>query len=667
MQSSNQVRQHAQKISAVAALGEDEPDLAFESLILKSWRRCLTRGDFDPLRPRHLAVLQATQLKEVSNRYESLLRLAYPALFTLAKTLAGTNYAVLLTDNRGLILKHIVEASIEEQFRSAELCLGADWGESQAGTNGIGTCVAEDRPVTVHKDEHLLSQNIGLTCSAAPIHDPHGNLLAVLDSSSCSSADSRTVQAHTRALVSLYARLIESQHFLREFRNQKILRFQDSTEVVALPDKALIALGEDNRVLAVNDVAMRLLAVPQRSQIVGKELSEIVGSDLDDLFAGGGTCTETIHPFRDQRSGTQFFGLLYKHKAPKRRQGLTIPPTDGVPDPCRGNLCQLGVLAGNDLRMQDAARRALKVVDKRIPILIQGETGTGKDLFAQAIHRASARKDNPFVALNCASIPESLIESELFGYKHGAFTGASREGRRGKIIESSGGTLFLDEIGDMPLNLQSRLLRVLEMQEVVPLGSERAVQVELNVVAATHQNLPRLITDGLFREDLYYRLNGITIHLPPLRNRVDLNEIIMKVFRAENDTGVELRIHPETMTRLLSYTWPGNLRQLRNVVRTAIALSDHGTVEIGDINLPPTETGRAPEAPGAVIEQSVEAAGHSEETEETNPLSSAEQQVIMTSLDAHGWNISRTAETLAMSRNTLYRKMRKHGISPDGN
>lgn len=662
MQLLNLVRQHAQKISAVAALDHDSRDLGIESLIVKSWKRCLETINLDPQQHRDFQVVDAPQMRELCERFEGLIGISEPALRELANILAGTDYAVLLTDSRGVVLQHIVEAGIEQEFRKAGLCLGSDWGESWIGTNGIGTCIAEQRPVTVHKDDHFLRQNIDLTCSAAPIHDPHGNLMAVLDASSCSSADSRSSQTHTRALVAAYARLIESQHFLREFRNQKILRFQDRAELVTLPDKALVALSEDNRVLAANDVTMRLLGIAERTQIVGKEISEILGNDLDNLIDGDSHSPETIHPFRVQRSGTQFYGLLYRHKRPKRRRGLSVPPASFDPDDCRGKLCDLSILAGDDPQMQEAARQARKVVDKRIPILVQGETGTGKDLFTHAVHNVSARKHQPFVALNCASIPESLIESELFGYKHGAFTGASREGRRGKIIESSGGTLFLDEIGDMPLNMQCRLLRVLETQEVIPLGSDKTVRVDLNIVAATHRDLSALIAEGLFREDLYYRLNGITIDLPPLRNRRDLGDIVMRVLEAENDTGNELRVAPETMATLLNYAWPGNLRQLRNVIRTAIALSDGDTIDVADINLP---NAKAVKPAVAGTDESRHCLSDPMGEDAANPLNSAEHHVIVASLSAHNWNISRTAEALDMSRNTLYRKMRKHEISPD--
>jgi sigma-54 dependent transcriptional regulator, acetoin dehydrogenase operon transcriptional activator AcoR len=657
------VRQHAQKISTVAALDVDAFSLDIDKKIVASWQRCLRANDLDPLRGRELHVVEAAQLSELRERYGGLLQLAEPALLELAKMFTGTDYAVLLTDNRGLILQRVIEKSIEQRFRSAGLRLGADWGEDQIGTNGIGTCIAEQQPVTVHRDEHFMSQNIGLTCSAAPIHDPHGNLLAVLDSSSCSSHDSRMSQTHTRALVAAFARLIESQHFLSEYRNQRILRFQDRPEMVTLPNKALIALSEDHRVLAANDVALQFLEITDRALIVGKELSEVLGEESGELFVNPGRSDETIHQIRDVSNGKLFYGLLYKYKQPQQPRGLAVMPTKVTLDDCRRDLCELHVLAGNDPQMLEAAHRARKVVDKRIPILIQGETGTGKDLFAQALHRASIRKEKPFVALNCASIPESLIESELFGYKHGAFTGASREGRRGKIIESSGGTLFLDEIGDMPINMQSRLLRVLETHEVIPLGSDKSVSVELKIVSATHRDLGQLVSQGKFREDLYYRLNGIIIDLPPLRCRRDLNEIMMKIFEVENDTNRELHISPETMAALLRYSWPGNLRQLRNVIRAAIALSDGGVVNVSDISLP-ADKSLTTEPTEAIVDASDQSRCDLTE-EEANPLNSAEQQVILASLSAQGWNISRTAETLDMSRNTLYRKMRKHNISPE--
>jgi transcriptional regulator of acetoin/glycerol metabolism len=669
MAQNQKLRQHAQRISSVAALHDDIDDLGIEREIIRSWQRCLSEEQLDPFKPRSPNVLEPQTLHELRSHYEPFIRLSEPELANLASALSGSGYAVILTDNKGLILNHKVEDNLTKEFKKAGLWQGADWGEEHVGTNGIGTCISEMRPVTVHRDEHFLRQNIDLSCSASPILDPHGNLLTVLDASCCGSEDSRASQIHTRALVVSYARLIEGRYFLREFRNQRVLRFHSRVECVALPNEAMLALGEDNRVLAANIVALQLLGVQDRGMLIGRELSEIVGNDLDSLLFASKSNEGTVLPFRLQENGARFFGFIYRYKEPAPLRGLTIKPATRSPDECRDELCNLNRLAGEDPQMLEAAKRALRVVDKRIPILLQGETGTGKDLFSQAIHKASKRKDKPFVALNCASIPESLIESELFGYKHGAFTGARREGRRGKLIESSGGTLFLDEIGDMPLNMQSRLLRVLETEEVVPLGAEQLIKVDLNIVAATHRDLVQLINEGAFREDLYYRLNGITLYLPALRERQDLRNIILKVLEAENDTGKKLQITPEAISQLLKYPWPGNLRQLRNVIRTAVALCDGDVIDISHINLPTLVERNRRSAQIYPMETKPSTANNDElssiEPVSDNPLRSAEHLVILNALKTHNWNISRTADALDMSRNTLYRKMQKHDIKPE--
>ena len=316
-------------------------------------------------------------------------------------------------------------------------------------------------------------------------------------------------------------------------------------------------------------------------------------------------------------------------------------------------------LAGEDPQMLRNARSAYRIADSNVSVLIQGPTGSGKEAFAHAMHLASARANRPFVAVNCAAIPETLIESELFGYKAGAFTGARKDGMRGKILQSSGGTLFLDEIGDMPLMLQTRLLRVLEEQEIVPLGSESAIKVNLHVLAASHRNLRDMIARGTFRDDLYYRLNGITLELPALRERGDKERVIHHALAAETDDGRPAAIERDALQRLLAYPWPGNVRELRNVIRTALAICDGGVIRRIDLPreireaetvklAPPTSEARAtvvPDGPGSA-----------------NPLQVAERAALLSVIeDCHG-NMTRVALQLGMSRNTLYRRIKRHGI-----
>ncbi|HKJ88434.1 MAG TPA: sigma 54-interacting transcriptional regulator, partial [Gammaproteobacteria bacterium] len=293
-----------------------------------------------------------------------------------------------------------------------------------------------------------------------------------------------------------------------------------------------------------------------------------------------------------------------------------------------------------------------KVADRDIPILLEGETGTGKGVLAHCFHQFSKRADQPFVAVSCAAIPETLIESELFGYRPGAFTGASKEGRQGKVAQANGGTLFLDEIGDMPLNLQARLLRVLEEREVVPLGGEVPVTVDIQVVSATHRNLEDLVDRGQFREDLFYRLKGIKIRLPALRERCDKRRLIRRLVAKENPDGDTVEVDEEVLEVLKSHQWPGNIRQLRNVLRSMLALREAARLTMADL-------------PPGVLEEAGSTAGEpaaATEEDHRSVLKRAEGEALFQILEENQWNISTTAQKLGCSRNTLYRKMRQLGL-----
>jgi sigma-54 dependent transcriptional regulator, acetoin dehydrogenase operon transcriptional activator AcoR len=333
---------------------------------------------------------------------------------------------------------------------------------------------------------------------------------------------------------------------------------------------------------------------------------------------------------------------------------LTVVQVEGR---CSHDTLTLEDLAGEDPHMLRNARSAYRIADSNVSVLIEGPTGSGKEAFAHAMHLASGRANRPFVAVNCAAIPETLIESELFGYKAGAFTGARRDGMRGKILQSSDGTLFLDEIGDMPLMLQTRLLRVLEEQAIVPLGSENPIKVNLHVLAASHRNLREMIARGTFRDDLYYRLNGITLELPALRERADKERVIHHALAAETGNGRPAAIERDALQSLLTYPWPGNIRELRNVIRTALAICDGGVVRRIDLpreireaeafqtTLPGQDTHAIAKGPGS-----------------SNPLQVAERAALLSVIeDCHG-NMTRVALQLGMSRNTLYRRIKRHGI-----
>src|ERR1700734_1943635 len=508
-----------------------------------------------------------------------LLPVARAEMESLYEQIAGSGFAVILSDTQGVVLTTITDPALQREFRQAGLTLGALWDERHEGTNGIGTCLAEGCPVTVHREEHFRGYNLSLSCSGAPTLDPHGSIIAVLDASTANSSDSRLIQRHTMALVNMSAHLISRWNFLNEFSQSWILRFHSRPEFVGLLHEALIAIDGAGNVLAVNEMALVQLGCSTRNSLVGESIERFFQFDFATLERRARFEPSTIWPVRDLAHGRRFFAIARAPLRPASRTlELAAPSTaDGVQQ-ARGK-----PHVGEDPQMRKNLSFGRQLFAKQVPILLQGATGTGKEAFAKALHHSGLWYDKPFVTVNCAAIPESLIESELFGYTRGAFTGAVKEGRVGKILQSSGGTLFLDEIGDMPLMLQTRLLRVIEEREIVPLGSDQAIPVTLHVISATHRDIRQMIQDGEFREDLYYRLNGITLHLPLLRDRADKADLIRTLLQEENSDQDSIEIAEDAFQRLLDYSWPGNIRQLRNALRTASALCRVGTIRMSNL------------------------------------------------------------------------------------
>lgn len=625
-----------------------------EASIARSWFRCVDRYGLDPVRSHPTQVLESNYLREHQQRLDDFLEIARIETNSLYQRIAGSGFAVILTDGDGVIVNWTSDASLSKSFEQAGLWLGAVWDEENEGTNGIGTALIERQALTVHRDEHFRSRHTQLTCSAAPIFDPQGQVLAVLDISSVSSQDSKQSQFHTLALAALSARMIEHCCFLRTFREQWVLRFNYRPELMGQGSEGLLAFDDGGRILAANRSASDQLRRP-RDQIVGQRIDALFATGMEALLGHRRGRPGTLWPIHDE-TGNRFFALLH-HTEPRRIGGRSGSGTSEIPSlPPSTPLSALDRLAGADPLMAYNAHCARRIMNKPVNILLTGETGTGKEAFTRAIHDASARAGKPFVAVNCAAIPENLIESELFGYKYGAFTGARQEGRRGKILQAHGGTLFLDEIGDMPLPLQSRLLRVLEEKELVPLGGDTPMPVDFSLISATHRNLRERIATGAFREDLYYRLNGLELKLPTLRERSDRALLIRELLAMESE-GVNVCITEEAFAALDAYSWPGNIRQLRNVLRTAVALCEDQIIRLEDLpaeiaGLSRPSPVRHPTGHGALT---LEVAGG---------LARAEREALLRELDCHEWNISNTAARLGISRNTLYRKLRKHGIQP---
>ncbi|OAE13504.1 sigma-54-dependent Fis family transcriptional regulator [Pseudomonas simiae] len=620
---------HAQQVLTVTRGQDLAQGPGSDPSIARSWLRCLEDYHLDPALSIAPTVLEHGRLLESRERLQQVLSIAGSEMNSLHQQLSGAGHAVLLTDARGVILNCVTAPSERKIFERAGLWLGADWSEACEGTNGIGTCLVERQSLTIHRDEHFRGRHTGLTCSASPVFDPQGELLAVLDVSSAREAVSRQSQFHTMALVNLSAKMIESCYFLRHFENHWLLRFHLQAESVGLFSEGLLAFDGEGRVCAVNQSALNLLG-QMRGGLLGQPVETFFECSLDQLLGRASANATASWPLRT-RDGRSLFAAL-------RGQPRSVPPRMVTPETPR----LPGICLG-DPALKNDFRKALKVFERDVPLLIRGETGCGKEAFAKAVHQASLRTSKPFVALNCAAIPESLIESELFGYRGGSFTGALKEGMRGKLQQADGGTLFLDEIGDMPFALQTRLLRVLEDRIVVPIGGAPQA-VDVRIISATHRDLIERVQAGSFREDLYYRLNGLEVALPALRDRTDKAQLLDFILGQES-AGQPVTLDMAAREALLAYAWPGNVRQLRMVLRTLVALAENGRVVEADLPVSVRTPSLAPLMPV-----------------NTSPLEDAERKTLLSALEQHHWHITRTAEQLAVSRNTLYRKLRKHGV-----
>ena len=641
-----QTESHAERVQGVVSGNRDLiAGGAVGAEIAASWRRCMLDYSLDLHCAADAYVIDQNTLAEYRARHEHLIQIASAEIDWLYDHMAITRNALVLTDAAGIVLYERVDPAVADDVRRAGLRLGADWSESRQGTNGMGTCLAEDRPVIVHRNDHFRACLIGLSCTAAPIHDASGSLVAALDVTSINAQGTRETQSHVLSLVHLSAKLIEKCLFLRHYQGGHVLRFHARPEFVNLQHDGAIALGSDATVIAADEMALKLLGVEQRDKLIGRRIDEIFDLRAEEMVGPAARSSHHLWSIRDTEVGRRYFASmsseatdvnLSKYFVSDRGSAFSAKPAMTSQEPLRLGLEHIG---GADPLMQRNVRVVRRVASSNVPIIIQGATGTGKELMARAIHETSGR--GSFVALNCAAIPESLIESELFGYKGGAFTGARREGARGIIVQASGGTLFLDEIGDMPLVLQTRLLRVLEEQEVQPLGAERVIKVDLRVVCASHQNLRDMIDHGQFRADLYYRLNGLTLELPRLADRADKQQLIQQLLRSCNGEGID----SDAFRCLSNYSWPGNIRELRNVMRAAVAVCEDGIVRWLDL---PSE-----------VRQSNLNGVPNKSALSLGPIETAERQALIEAIHQTGGNMARAAQVLRVSRSTLYRRCKE--------
>lgn len=600
-------------------------------------------------------IISDSEIAKIIEKNSNLIKTAYTFIDIIYDFLEGSSFFIVLTDKDGYILIIKGDKEIVEAAKETHMYPGFCMDEKCIGTNAIGTAIKEDMPIQITAAEHFINLYHRWTCSAAPIHDENGNIIGALNL----TGSTTSVHPHTLGLVVAAVKSIENSMQKEKTRKELFETYEYINTMIHAISSGIFAIDAGGIIKFINKSACRMLNVNVEN-IIYKHVGEYL-KNWDEIFTmlekgmeyqneelviDRGNLSEryiiNAHPIRTKENRLigmvivlnemqKVFNMANKYTG--KRSEYTFDEIIGCSD-----------------QIKKVIEFAKAIADSPSTVLIQGESGTGKEILAQSIHNYSSRHDYPFVAINCGAIPKNLIESELFGYEDGAFTGARKGGHPGKFEIANGGTIFLDEIGEMPLDMQVDLLRVLQEGCITRVGGTKNIQVNVRVIAATNKNLKEEIEKGNFRQDLYYRLSVIPIDIPPLRERKD--DIPSLIYYFLNKKALKLsknvpKISDELYRKLTDYNWPGNVRELENVIENIVNFNGKTTYSIDNYK---------------TIQNSK--AGTKAEFEKYSDmtLEEIEKNAIILYLNKYKSNITKAANALGISRNTLYCKMKKYNI-----
>ncbi|HVJ49347.1 sigma-54-dependent Fis family transcriptional regulator [Desulfitobacterium sp.] len=604
-------------------------------VIYRSWQRSLNYN-VNHLNISQNMILSAPHLRELRDSQEDLIRAAEPILPYIFQLLINANYTILLGDKNGFILEAKGDGPFVNKAQRIHLSPGANWREDVKGTNAIGTALSENIPITISGWEHYVKENHFLTCCAAPIVGVQGDTLGVIDI----SGETGNRQERILEIAMLGAKMIEQNLRALDIKRQLSFSQQGAKLATELLQEGFISIDPNGLITNINRTGASLLG-RKREDVIGKLVKEVFSTpkgwvlnhkelDLHLKNTTGNEIVSKLTPITDE-SGKSLGAIGTVQ--------LNLPSEPSA-------LLWVGSSPASRQLLEKAQRAALT----HSSILLQGESGTGKEIIAQMIHNLSPHNQGPFIALNCAALPSSLLESELFGYSDGAFTGARRGGQPGKFELAHQGTIFLDEIGDMPLTAQVALLRVLQEKEITRIGDTKPHKIDVRVIVASHRDLNAMVEDKTFRLDLYYRLKVISIELAPLRERLeDIHELVPYfIQRSCTSLGRPLmQIDEEVYPYLFAHSWPGNVRELENCIEGMVALANTPRLSVND--LPP--------------ELRTSANTRSESVESHSLMFQQTRQTIVNSLAQTHGKIAPAARILGIGRNTLYRKIKDMNIN----
>lgn len=623
----------------------------FEEQILLSQQRCQQNG-VDAVNGNSRDIVTGRSLAALLTANQGLIEAASPFMQKLYELVKSSGFVVVLVSRDGYIVEVVGDNDLLSPEMGLHYVKGVRWTEEMVGTTAIGLVLKGScSSIQVAGQQHYCRAFHGWSCSAAAIHDDGGQLLGVLSV----TGPKKFVNCHTLGMVVAAATAVENMLKHRQSQKEIEKSAQITSTIVNAISDGLLMLDRFGTVTYINPIGARILKVkPQEA--IGKNISRLVDFKpvvLQVLETGQGyqdrecvieTRRGTLHfiktaiPLYDEQG--QFDGVIDIFREIKRVRQMVNRMVGATAKFSFEDL--IGASSG----IQEAVRLAKIAANSRANVLIQGESGTGKELIAQAIHNSSARVDGPFVAINCGALPRDLVESELFGYEEGAFTGAKSGGRPGKFELAQGGTLFLDEIGETPLDIQVKLLRVLQDKRLSRVGGMRYLDIDVRIICATNRDLAYEVSQGNFRQDLYYRLNVFPIFVPPLRERQEDIVVLAESFLLKmcDQMGLPSKaLAPEFKQALREYDWPGNVRELENILERAVNLCQEAVIS-------------AEYLPGILLGSPVQ------DLRRKMSLKEIELKAIRETLEQTKGNISKAAELLGIGRNTLYSKLKEQPV-----
>ncbi len=643
--------------------------------IANSWIRCRKMGvdPYQPLLGRHL---KKEEFSGVQEKNQTLIKITAPLLDTFKNLAISSSYGIYITDNKGVFLLHAGERL---SLPIDDSLIGMLWDESCVGTTAHSMCLRHERPFNLMGVENYCLGLEDIVASAACIKDENGKIVATIVLAQVMTDEPwkdsfQRYCANTLGLITSISTAVESQ--LRLHKSVKGLRMTNEIleATLALIDEGIVTINQFGTIIYGNEAGRRIFRLSEH-EVGHKNIRSFLGKDsmLMAMVERGeaGNLEETIH--LDQKDENYIVNIqpICADNTQEFNASLlrinTVGKINAMTASRAGAVARFTFedIIGESDSIKKAISKGQYYARAAENVLLIGESGTGKELFAQAIHNRYCPA-GPFIAVNCAALPRELIESELFGYEGGSFTGADRSGRPGKIELAEGGTLFLDEIGDMPFELQAVLLRVLEDRQVMRIGARRSKKVDFKVIAATNQNLIALIKGKRFREDLYYRLSVLTITIPPLRNRNRDGELLANYFlkKCSKKMGRKMpEISREVLDIINGYHWPGNVRELENAIIHA-AINSEEIIKIQDLPDNFVSMGILKDTSEAVLKKSADKS-LDEALEKSNMIQSLtqiEKNAITKALAKTNGNVILAACLLGISKSTIYRKLKEYNI-----